>query len=176
MAVRTVIKMGNPVLREVSQIVTVEEIISEYFQQFIDDLIATMRSEDGAGIAAPQIGILKRAFVMEMKDNPRYPDKEAFSLHVVINPEIEFLSEKEIDSWEGCLSIPGIRGRLKRHEYIKLKGLDRQGHAFEIVLNGFAAIVAQHEIDHLNGILLIDRMDSMDTLTCEEEFKRYWDV
>jgi len=113
---------------------------------------------------------------MEMKDNPRYPEKETFPLSVVINPEIEFLSEEKTDSWEGCLSIPGIRGQLKRYKHIKLRGLNRNGEKFETELNGFAAIVAQHELDHLNGILLIDRMASMETLTFQEEFETYWKV
>lgn len=174
MAVLEVIKLGNPLLREVSQNVAMEELTSKEFQQFIDDLIETMRAADGAGIAAPQVGILKRVFGMEMKDNPRYPDKETFPLSVIINPEIEFLSKEQTDSWEGCLSIPGIRGRLERFEHIKLTGLNRNGQKFETELNGFEAIVAQHELDHLNGILFIDRMDSMKTLAFQKEFETYW--
>lgn len=176
MAVLEVIKMGNPLLRETSEIVDVKKIASKDFQQFIDDLIDTMQAKNGAGIAAPQVGALIRLFAMEMKDNPRYPEKETFPLSIVINPEIEFLSEEKTASWEGCLSIPGIRGMLKRYKHIKINGLDRNGHRFETELNGFAAIVAQHELDHLNGILLIDRMDSMETLTFEEEFEKYWCV
>lgn len=176
MAVFEVVKMGNPLLRETSEMVDVKRITSEDFQQFIDDLVDTMQAENGAGIAAPQVGALIRVFVMEMKDNPRYPEKETFPLSIVINPEIEFLSAEKTDSWEGCLSIPGIRGMLKRYKRIKLKGIDRSGQRFETELNGFSAIVAQHEIDHLNGILLIDRMDSMDTLTFEEEFEKYWNI
>ena len=176
MAVLEVVKMGNPLLREISGMVAVKNIVSQDFQQFIDNLVETMQAESGAGIAAPQVGVLKRVFAMEMKENSRYPDKETFPLSIVINPEIEFLSDEKTDSWEGCLSIPGIRGMLLRYKHIRLSGLDRNGHRFETDLNGFEAIVAQHELDHLNGVLLIDRMDSMETLTFQEEFEKYWNI
>lgn len=113
MPVLEVIKMGNPLLRNLSNNVSSKRIISEGFQNFIDDLIETMRFADGVGIAAPQVGILHRVFAMEMKNNPRYPDKENLPLRIVVNPEIKPLSAEQLDSWEGCLSIPGIRGRLK---------------------------------------------------------------
>jgi len=173
MAIREVVKMGNPILRSRSKNVDIE-ILSKEFQDLIDDLIDTMRSENGAGIAAPQIGILKRAFTMEVDSNPRYPEKESFPLVVAINPEIEFLNQEMVDSWEGCLSIPNIRGRLKRHKHIRLKAFNRKGDLFETELTGFAAIVAQHELDHLNGTLLIDRMETMETLTFQEEYEKYW--
>jgi len=174
MSVLEVIKMGNPSLREICSVVPPSEIKTSEFQKFIDDLIETQRAEDGAGIAAPQVDVLERVFTMEMEENPRYPDKETFPLYVAINPEIEPISEVWIDSWEGCLSIPGIRGQLPRHKQIRLKALDRSGKSFEVVLDGFAAIVAQHELDHLNGILLIDRMQSMKTLSFQKEYEKYW--
>jgi len=111
---------------------------------------------------------------MEVDSNPRYPEKESFPLVVAINPEIEFLNQEMVDSWEGCLSIPNIRGRLKRHKHIRLKAFNRKGDLFETELTGFAAIVAQHELDHLNGTLLIDRMETMETLTFQEEYEKYW--
>lgn len=176
MAVLEVIKMGNPLLRKVSEAVEPNEITSPGFQKFIVDLIETMRAESGAGIAAIQVGVLKRVFAMEMKKNDRYPDKGSFSLTTVINPEIEPLSSEEVEGWEGCLSIPGIRGRLKRYKKIKLSGFDTNGEKFKTVLDDFSAIVAQHELDHLNGILLIDRMPNMETLTFQEEYDKYWNV
>lgn len=176
MAVLKVIKMGNPLLRKVSEAVTPNEIKSADFQQFIADLIETMREESGAGIAAIQVGVLKRVFTMEMKKNDRYPDKGSFALTTVINPEIEPLGSEEVEGWEGCLSIPGIRGRLKRYKKVKLSGFDIKGEKFEKVLDDFSAIVAQHELDHLNGILLIDRMPNMETLTFQEEYDTYWNV
>lgn len=174
MGVLKVIKMGNPRLREVSGQVGLEEIQIAEFQKFIDDLVATMRFQNGAGIAAPQVDVLKRVFTMEMGDNPRYPDRGTFPLYTVINPEIEPISDTKVDSWEGCLSIPSIRGRLKRYERVKLLGLDRKGNHFEVQLDGFASVVAQHELDHLNGVLLIDRMDSMETLSFQDEYEKYW--
>lgn len=169
-----VIKMGNPKLRQVSKEIPLETIPTAEFQQFLTNLISTMRMENGAGIAAPQVAVMERVFVMEMKDNIRYPDKESFPLYTAINPSIIALDEQMQDSWEGCLSIPNIRGKLKRHSHIELKAYDAQGNLYTQQLSGFAAVVAQHELDHLNGILLIDHMESMETLTFYEEFQEYW--
>ncbi len=174
MAVLEVIKMGNPRLRQVCDAVSSSEINTPKFQGFLDNLIETQRAENGAGIAAPQVDVLQRVFTMEVADNLRYPDKETFPLYVAINPEIEFLSEETMESWEGCLSIPGIRGQLPRYQKVLLKALDRYGAPFAVQLEGFAAVVAQHELDHLNGILLIDRMESMKTLAFQEEYEKYW--
>ncbi|MFY0598174.1 MAG: peptide deformylase [Cyclobacteriaceae bacterium] len=174
MALLEIIKMGNPMLREISKEVSQEEISSANFQTFIDDLVETMRFHSGAGIAAPQVGTLKRIFTMEMRENTRYPDKESFPLHIIINPNITFLNDHKTDSWEGCLSIPGIRGKLSRYERISLTGIDRAGNPIEKELEGFASIVAQHELDHLDGVLLIDRMESMHTLTFQDEYETYW--
>jgi len=174
MAVLEVIKMGNPRLRQISEAVVVSDINTAKFQNFIDDLIETQRAEDGAGIAAPQVSVLERVFTMEVTNNPRYPGKETFPLYVAINPKIEFLSKELVDSWEGCLSIPGIRGQLARYKKVLLKALDRFGIPFEVQLEGFAAIVAQHELDHLNGILIIDRMETMQTLAFQDEYEKYW--
>ena len=173
MAVLDVIKMGNPLLRKTSILIH-EELKTSDFQQTIDNLIETMRFQNGAGIAAPQVGILKRVFTMEMKENPRYPNKTPFPLYIAINPEIEILDDTLVDSWEGCLSIPNIRGKLKRYKRVLLKGTDRHGESFQEELDEFASIVAQHELDHLNGTLLIDRMESMETLTFQEEYEKYW--
>ena len=173
MAVLHVVKMGNPLLKKVSTPVK-EEIKTPKFQQQIDDMIETMRFQNGAGIAAPQVGILNRVFTMEVVQNSRYPDKTPFPLYVAINPEIKIIDDTLVDSWEGCLSIPNIRGKLKRYKRILLTAIDRDGNDFQIELDNFAAIVAQHELDHLNGTLLIDRMDSMETLTFQEEYEKYW--
>ena len=174
MATIPVVKMGNPLLRKKSIEVSLEEIQSNEFQTFLDDLIETMRSKNGAGIAAPQVGSLKRIFAIEMENNPRYPEKESFPIEIVINPTIIPIEEEMQDSWEGCLSIPGIRGKLKRYSKIKMNGLDRNGKPFEKEFSGFAAIVCQHELDHLDGILFIDRMSSMETLSFLEEYEAHW--
>lgn len=170
-----VIKMGNPLLRERSKTVKEAEVLSNNFQEFITNLITTMRAQNGVGIAAPQVGIKKRVFIMEVADNSRYPNKKPLQLCVAINPEIEILDLNDlVDSWEGCLSIPGVRGCLKRYNQIKLKATDTKGKPFEIALEGFPAIIAQHELDHLNGVLFIDRMEDLTTLTFEEEYQTYW--
>ncbi|WP_394748836.1 peptide deformylase [Spongiimicrobium salis] len=169
-----VIKMGNPKLRELSKEVSLSRISTPEFREFLKNLIHTMRMESGAGIAAPQVAVMERVFVMEMKDNVRYPNKESFPLYTAINPSITPLDDQWQDSWEGCLSIPNIRGKLRRHAHIELKAYDETGRPYTQELSGFAAVVAQHELDHLNGILLIDRMESMETLTFYEEFQKYW--
>ena len=154
MSVLKVTKMGNPVLRKDCKPVKVSKIRTKKFQKFIDSMVDTMRDENGAGIAAPQVDVKKRVFVMEVQENPRYPNKDAFSLVVAINPELKPIGKKKVDSWEGCLSIPNIRGCLKRHAKVELKAFDRNGKAYTMKLKGFAAVVAQHELDHLNGTLL----------------------
>lgn len=161
--------MGHPILREVCLNVEENVIYSEKFQIFLDELVATMRASDGVGIAAPpQVGVLQRVFVIEVDDNPpRYLNRDSFELLIIINPEIKILPGPTVDSWEGCLSIPGIRGRLKRADRIELKGLDRNGKPYQRILTGFPAIVAQHELDHLNGILFIDRMTDLKSLSFE---------
>lgn len=162
-----VLKMGHPILREVCLNVEENVIYSEKFQIFLDELVATMRASDGVGIAAPQVGVLQRVFVIEVDDNPRYLNRDSFELLIIINPEVKILPGPTVDSWEGCLSIPGIRGRLKRADRIELKGLDRNGKPYQRILTGFPAIVAQHELDHLNGILFIDRMTDLKSLSFE---------
>lgn len=162
-----VLKMGHPILREVCLNVEENVIYSEKFQIFLDELVATMRASDGVGIAAPQVGVLQRVFVIEIDDNPRYLNRDSFELLIIINPEVKILPGPTVDSWEGCLSIPGIRGRLKRADRIELKGLDRNGKPYQRILTGFPAIVAQHELDHLNGILFIDRMTDLKSLSFE---------
>ena len=174
MSVLEVTKMGNPVLRKVCKSVKVSKIKTKKFQKFIDNMVETMRDENGAGIAAPQVDVKQRVFVMEVQENPRYPNKESFPLVVAINPELKSIGKKKVDSWEGCLSIPGIRGCLKRHAKVELKAFDRNGKAYTMKLKGFAAVVAQHELDHLNGTLFIDRMKSMETLAFQAEFEEYW--
>ncbi|MAU71752.1 MAG: peptide deformylase [Pseudozobellia sp.] len=174
MASLEVIRMGNPNLRKVCETVEIEEIQRPEFQTFLKNLVSTMRVKNGVGIAAPQVDVLKRVFVIEIEDNPRYPNRVNFPIVIAINPEIEVISDQKIDSWEGCLSIPGIRGQLKRHQKIRLKALNEDGENFELELENFPAIVAQHELDHLNGVLFIDRMEDLKTLAFEEEYNSYW--
>ena len=169
-----VIRLGNPKLREKAKPISMEELKSQEFQFFLDRLIETMRVNNGAGIAAPQVAVLKRFFVMEMDANPRYPEGDEFPLRIAINPELKLIGKPQKDSWEGCLSIPDMRGKLLRHERVILTAQDRNGKPYREELGGFEAIVAQHEMDHLNGILFLDRMESMNTLTFTKEYSEFW--
>jgi peptide deformylase len=166
-------QIGNPVLRENCREVSVEELLSDEMQQFIDDLIETKRHANGAGIAAPQVGRALRIFVVEVKNNPRYPYKPEAELTVCVNPEIEFLTEERYLNFEGCLSIPDLRGKVPRCPDIRVKALDRHGVPFERVVKGITAGTFQHEDDHLNGILFPDRADPKTFSTWDEFAKRY---
>ncbi len=166
-------QIGNPVLRESCREVLREELQTREMRQFIDDLIATKRRANGAGIAAPQVGRALRIFVVEVKDNPRYPYKPEADLTVCVNPEIEFLTEERYLNYEGCLSIPDLRGKVPRCPHIRVKALDRYGEPFEMEVKGITAGTFQHEDDHLNGILFPDRSDPKTFSTWNEFAKRY---
>jgi len=168
-------KIGDPVLRQIARPVSELELRSNEVQQFIDDLIETKRAANGAGIAAPQVAKLWRIFVVEIKDNPRYPYKPNYPLTVVINPEITFLTEERFDSYEGCLSIPDMRGQLQRCPEIRVKGLDRNANPIDIVVRGITAGTFQHENDHLDGILFPDRVTDTKTLSTWAEFQKHYE-
>jgi peptide deformylase len=150
--------IGDPVLHERARDVTADELPS--LQAFIDDLIETKRSAHGAGLAANQVGELHRIAVVEVEpDNPRYPYKPPFPLTVLVNPEIEPVGDETIEINEGCLSVPGRRGTLTRHARVRVRFLDRDGEPREIETAGLTAGTFQHEVDHLDGVLFIDRAD-----------------
>jgi peptide deformylase len=142
-------------------------------QRFIDDLIETMYEYDGAGLAAPQVHVSQRIVVMEVHHNPRYPEAPIIPLTVYINPEITPLTDDMDEDWEGCLSVPGLRGRVPRYTKIRLRAYDRQGKRVDFVAEGFHARVIQHECDHLQGKVYLDRMRDMSSLTFMEEFVKY---
>ena len=173
MAILKVARMGHPVLRERSTEIPAGEIGTPAFQDLVTSLIETMREYDGAGLAAPQVHESKRVVVMELKDNPRYPDAPDLPLTVVVNPRITPLTDDRIEGWEGCLSIPGLRGRVPRIAAIRLEAQDRHGAPFSMELEGFPAAVVQHECDHLDGVLYVDRVEDPTSLTFLEEFQRY---
>lgn len=175
MALLKIARLGHPAIRAGARTVTPEELAWPETQSLIDDMIETMRDADGVGIAAPQVHVDKRVIVIEVKnDNPRYPGRDAVPLMVVINPEISELSEAMETGWEGCLSVPDLRGQVPRHATLKLHGLDRDGRAFESRAEGFFARVIQHEVDHLDGSVYLDRMPTLKTLSFLPEFARYW--
>lgn len=149
MAILRVAQLGHPVLRLVAEPVTEEELASEYFQQFCEDLLETMDEYDGAGLAAPQVHVSKRMVVLTLSDEvgPEF----------LINPVITVLSEDTRQTWEGCLSVEGMRGLVERPDHIRVDALDRYGQPIAYELQGFPAVVTQHECDHLDGVLYIDK-------------------
>ncbi len=157
MAIRDVLKMGEPLLLERSERVT----DFEELEALVRDMRDTMEALDGAGLAAPQIGVLKRVVIFGFRHNPRYPQQEPLPLTVLVNPEIEPLSTETASDWEGCLSVPGMRGKVERHQFIRYTGLDQHGNAIRREVEGFHARVVQHECDHLDGILYPMRIADM---------------
>ena len=174
MAILKVTRLGHPVLRKVAAIIPAEELQFPGMQDFIDDMIETMKDYDGVGLAADQVFESKQIAVLEVSENPRYPQKPEVPLTVLVNPRITPLSEDMEDDWEGCLSIPDLRGRVPRYKTIRVQALDRDGNALDFVAEDFHARVIQHEVDHLNGKVYLDRMRDFSTLTFLQEFARYW--
>jgi len=167
MAVRQVLRMGHPILMQTAQ--PVKEFNTEALKALVDDMFDTMVALNGAGLAAPQIGESLRLVIFSVEDNPRYPDAEPVPTTVVINPEIEILSNEQDSGWEGCLSIPGMRGLVPRYLHIRYRGFDLSGMPFEREAKGFHARVVQHECDHLDGVLYPQRMIDMTQFGFTEE-------
>lgn len=172
MAVREILHIGNPLLRERSREVTPDELATAGMQALIDDLIDTMHAANGAGIAAPQIGELVRIATIHVDHNPRYPYKPPIPLTVVVNPVIEPLGDEQVAINEGCLSVPGLRGDVWRHVEVRVRWLDRHGVPHDEIKRGLTAGTFQHECDHLDGVLFVDRADPR-TLTTWEQFERF---
>jgi len=159
MAVREILYMGNPRLLEIAA--PVQAFDSPELDSLVEDLMDTMQANDGAGLAAPQIGIGLRVVVFGFDSNPRYPDAESVPQTVLINPVIEPLSDTRDEGWEGCLSVPGLRGVVARYTHIRYSGFDARGNSLEREAHDFHARVVQHECDHLDGILYPQRMVDM---------------
>ena len=169
--------MGHPVLRARARAIDVGEIKSSRIQQLIDDMFETMTEYQGVGLAAPQVHESIRLFVAGFAsgaDSDDDDEEERVPLMAVINPEITVAGPDTVEDWEGCLSIPDIRGKVPRARHIVLRAFDRKGKRFELPASGFTARVIQHETDHLDGVLFFDRMSTFTTLTFLEEFGRYW--
>ncbi|HXG19768.1 MAG TPA: peptide deformylase [Methylomirabilota bacterium] len=174
MAILKVARLGHPVLRRVAELVAPESIMRPEFQQFIDDMIETMYEYEGVGLAAPQVHVSQQVAVLEVSKHPRYPDAPSVPLTVLINPRVTILSEETVEGWEGCLSIPDLRGVAPRHRELRVEALDRRGNPLDFVAKEFHARVIQHEYDHLQGKVYLDRMPSLETLTHLTEWQRYW--
>jgi peptide deformylase len=166
---REIVAIGHPALREPARRLAPEEIGSPEVQALIDDLIDTKRAANGAGLAANQVGELLAVAVVEVEpNNPRYPYKPPIPLTVIVNPEVEPIGEETIAVNEGCLSVPGLRGELPRFAAIRVSYLDRDGAEHTEERRGLTAGTFQHEVDHLNGILFVDRADPTSLATWEE--------
>ena len=174
MSILKVARLGNPVLRRVAENLSPDQLSSPLLQKLIDDMIDTMREYNGVGLAAVQVHEPKQIAVLEVSDNPRYPEKEAVPLSILIHPTVTPLTEEMEEDWEGFLSIPELRGRVPRYKRIQVQALDRDGKALEFTASGFHARVIQHERDHLNGKVFLDRMPDLSTLAYLAEFSRYW--
>jgi peptide deformylase len=161
--------MGHPVLRTRARALEPSELKSPAIQRLIDDMLETMKEYQGIGLAAPQVHEGVRLFVAGSLD-----EEHGFPLTILANPEITIVGPDVVEDWEGCLSIPDVRGRVPRARQIQVRALDRQGRKVELKVSGFTARVMQHETDHLDGVLFLDRMKSFESLTFLEEFGRYW--
>lgn len=168
MALLPIAKLGNPVLRRIAQLVDLDEIGARAFQQFIDDMFETMYKASGIGLAAPQVSRSEQLLVMACQE------EEKFSETVLINPKIVFYGPHQVENWEGCLSIDGLRGKVTRPSLIRMQALDRKGAPLDFEATGLFAVCVQHEMDHLIGKLFLDRMSDMSTLTQLAEFERFW--
>jgi peptide deformylase len=172
MSILKVARMGHPVLRTKTRALERNEIRHATIQKLIDDLIETMTEYHGVGLAAPQVHEPLRLFVAAL--NAADDDEEEHEPVVLINPELTRVGSDVVEDWEGCLSIPDIRGRVPRAKEIKVRAFDRNGEKIELRAQNFAARVIQHETDHLDGILFFDRMRSFESLTFLEEYSKYW--
>jgi len=157
--IREILKMGDPRLLRVAR--PIEDIHDPELKAIIADMYETMQAANGVGLAAPQIGIDLRLMIFGFDQNPRYPDEKPVPLTVLINPWVEVLSDETEEGWEGCLSVPGMRGVVPRSTHIRYGGTLEDGNAFSYEAKGFHARVFQHEFDHLNGILYPQRIKDM---------------
>lgn len=174
MAILEIAQIGDPILRQRAVEVSPEDISSAATQSFIDDLIDTMRSANGAGLAAIQVSRAIRICVVEVRaPNPRYPYKPSIPLTIMINPEIMPVSTETFSNYEGCLSVPDMRGLVERYAEVRLRYLDRDGQRQDAIIRGVCAGTFQHECDHLDGKLFVDLVEDFGSLTTWSNFERY---
>lgn len=173
-AVRRIIRMGHPTLRQRARELTEAELASAGIRTLVEDMIDTLHDYGGIGLAAVQVNEPYRLAIIEIPGGPsRYGDIPPMPLSVFANPRIEVLDPTTAGYWEGCLSVPGLRGYVERPQHIRVSALDLDGHPVTLTLQGFPATVFQHEFDHLDGRLYIDRITDTTKLVFEEEFTRY---
>lgn len=173
MSILQIAQIGAPVLRERAEEVALEPLSTEPMQGFIDDLVETMHHANGAGLAAIQVSRALRIVAIEVGDNPRYPYKPKIPLTILVNPVLTPLSAERFDNYEGCLSVPNLRGVVSRFAELRVQALDRHGQPIDREVRGITAGTFQHEVDHLDGVLFLDRVQDTKTLTTWEEFARH---
>lgn len=173
MAILKVARIGNPIVRAKAKTVRPEAIVTPDFQRFLDDLVETMHEYDGVGVAAPQVHVSLRVAVLEVPPGGDRGGKRGVPLTFLINPVVTSLSPKTHDDLEGCLSVPDLRGLVPRFERIRLDALGRDGKPYSLTATGFHARVIQHECDHLDGNVYLDRMTDMKTLGFLDETQRF---
>jgi len=167
MATRPVLRMGDPQLLEVSE--PVKDFGTVALRDLIADMIETMKALNGAGLAAPQIGVSQRVVIFGFEENPRYPDADAVPFTILINPKLTPIGKEMDEDWEGCLSVPGMRGVVPRYTRLRYEGFDVEGKPIDRTVDGFHARVVQHEVDHLDGILYPQRIKDMRQFGFNEE-------
>jgi peptide deformylase len=168
-----VARLGNPVIRTAARPVDPAAIPKPEFQRLLEDMVETMREYTGVGLAAPQIHLPLQIAVLEVENHPRYPDMPKVPLSFLINPVVTITDDSKVDDWEGCLSIPDMRGQVPRYRQLRVTGLGREGEALDFIANDFHARVIQHETDHLKGEVYLDRMPDMKSLSHLLEWQRY---
>ena len=169
----SIAQVGHPVLREPTVELSAKMLQSAEMQQFIDDLIATMRAANGAGLAANQVYQSLRICAIEVRDNPRYPYRPNIPLTVLVNPVLTPVGDAMFENYEGCLSVPNLRGKVQRHCEIDVSALDRHGNPINDRVKGMTAATYQHEVDHLLGKLFLDRVEDSTSLVTWDHFERY---
>jgi peptide deformylase len=167
---RKIIQLGNPILR--SKAAAIENIQDEQIQKLIEDLLATVADSNGVGIAAPQVAEQKRLFIVASRPNPRYPNAPEMEPTAMINPQITAHSNEIVKGWEGCLSIPGIRGLVPRYQVIEVEYTDRNGKLQKQEFTDFVARIFQHEYDHLEATVFLDRLESNFDIMTENEYQQ----
>ncbi len=171
--IREICRMGHPVLREKALEIPKDFLVSDDFRQLIVDLRDSMKHYGGIGIAAPQIGVSLQVAIIELGTMNRYGEEISLPFTVFVNPKLELLTDEQQGFWEGCLSVPGLRGFVERPKKLKVTFFNEKGVAEEIVAEGFLATVIQHELDHLFGILYVDRVKDTRLLSYQEEYESF---
>jgi peptide deformylase len=173
MALRKIATIGHPVLRKTARELTRDELASARSQQLVDDMIETMRDASGAGIAANQVYEPVRICVIEIDKNPRYPYKPDWPLTILVNPRVEAQTDETFLNFEGCLSVPNLRGQVPRSTVVRVCAWDRRGQDLDFEVRGLTAGTFQHELDHLDGTLFLDRVTDTRTLCTWAEYDRF---